>query len=424
MAWSWKNNLRVASFRGVPFHVESVSTEIGRRNVLHEYPFKDEPYLEDLGKSAGVYNVTGYVLQSLENNFDYFGMRDALMAALEEEGPGILVHPFFGELFVGLMGKARVDEHMQQGAGVARFQMVFVIAGAAVSPSGEVDYTVSVDNAVDAQLLANEESFIAKFQAFSDGLTQAVNDVNSAINMVRGTLYSVQAAVVSTISQVQTTIAGIYNTIDAIAAFPSQLVAAITATLETYVDLHDDASNNTLVNATLALTKYGEAPNSANVSKYGGALEPVPDTGTANSDQKIINRNAVIHTVRVGAILEAARITMRINYTSYNQAFAMMQKMVAEIDALLEYIGTSNDELYSALQEFKPLIVSGLLTKGASLPLIIDYEVPADVTPSLVIAYDLYEDTGREQEVIDRNPIAMIHPGFAPSGDILEVRNE
>jgi prophage DNA circulation protein len=301
---------------------------------------------------------------------------------------------------------------------------VFIIAGAAVSPTGEIDYLVAIDNAADAQLAANELSFAEKFVAFNDGLTQAVNDISSAVNMVRSTLYSIQSGIVSTISKVQTALTTIYNTISDVVNFPSQLAAAITSTLETYRTLFDDASNNTVVNATLNLTTYGELPNSSIASKYGGTLEEIPSTGTYNSDQKIANRNAIIHAVRVGAILEASRVAMRINYTSYNQAFAMMQKIVSAIDDVLLYIGTSNDQLYSDLQAFKPLIVSGLLTKGASLPLVIDYQVPTDVTPSLVIAHDLYEDLDREQEVIDRNSVAMIHPGFPPSGDTLEVRNE
>ena len=82
---SWKDNLREASFRDVPFFVESVSTEVGRRNVLYEYPFRDDPYIEDLGKAAGVYNVTGYVIQNADNDFDYFTERDNLIAALEAE---------------------------------------------------------------------------------------------------------------------------------------------------------------------------------------------------------------------------------------------------------------------------------------------------------------------------------------------------
>ena len=41
-----------ASFRGVPFEVSSGSLKGGRRTVVHEYPQRDKPYVEDLGKAA------------------------------------------------------------------------------------------------------------------------------------------------------------------------------------------------------------------------------------------------------------------------------------------------------------------------------------------------------------------------------------
>ena len=44
--------LREASFKGAPFHVEETGGQFGRRTVLHEYPFRDLPYGEDLGRSA------------------------------------------------------------------------------------------------------------------------------------------------------------------------------------------------------------------------------------------------------------------------------------------------------------------------------------------------------------------------------------
>lgn len=48
---TWKYRLQDASFRGVPFKVEEESAGTGRRVETHEYPNRDKPYTEDLGKS-------------------------------------------------------------------------------------------------------------------------------------------------------------------------------------------------------------------------------------------------------------------------------------------------------------------------------------------------------------------------------------
>src|SRR5262245_27796266 len=81
-----------ASFRGAPFLVESSERSGGRRVVVHEFPLRDEPFVEDLGKRGSVFRVDGYVIGD-----DYLTQRDALLAALEDEsGPGELVHPYHG----------------------------------------------------------------------------------------------------------------------------------------------------------------------------------------------------------------------------------------------------------------------------------------------------------------------------------------
>jgi prophage DNA circulation protein len=50
----WRDVLlsQPASFRGVIFHVETGGKSSGRRTVTHEYPKRDDPYAEDMGRVA------------------------------------------------------------------------------------------------------------------------------------------------------------------------------------------------------------------------------------------------------------------------------------------------------------------------------------------------------------------------------------
>ncbi|MFH1398751.1 MAG: DNA circularization N-terminal domain-containing protein, partial [Candidatus Woesearchaeota archaeon] len=77
-----------SSFRGAKFFFERSEASVGRRNVVHQYPYKDSPYIEDLGRDTDEFTVDGYVVQNEENNLDYFTERDALINALKEPGPG------------------------------------------------------------------------------------------------------------------------------------------------------------------------------------------------------------------------------------------------------------------------------------------------------------------------------------------------
>ena len=92
---SWREKLRPASFRGVPFFVDDTSTSTGRKIQLHEYPKRDLPYSEDLGKVSKSYAIRAFVVGE-----DCFEQRDALLDALEQEGSGTLVHPTLGTINV------------------------------------------------------------------------------------------------------------------------------------------------------------------------------------------------------------------------------------------------------------------------------------------------------------------------------------
>lgn len=92
-----------ASFKGVPFYVIAEElTRFGRRLVKHEYPNTSEQYVEDVGGFPADFSVSGFVIGS-----DAQDKFNALRNALNEQGAGLLVLPFFGEKTV-LAGECSV----------------------------------------------------------------------------------------------------------------------------------------------------------------------------------------------------------------------------------------------------------------------------------------------------------------------------
>ena len=93
---NWRNlHWMPASYNGARFHVEANSRESGRRIVEHEFPKKDFPYAEDMGRHAREFIVRAYCIAYQRDDDDLFTIdytvpRDALMNALEQEGPGVL----------------------------------------------------------------------------------------------------------------------------------------------------------------------------------------------------------------------------------------------------------------------------------------------------------------------------------------------
>jgi hypothetical protein len=142
----------------VPFFVDTASRSGGRRTVTHEFPFRDEPVLDDLGRAARVFTVEGYVLGN-----DYLRHRDALSSALEDTaGPGALVHPNYGNLRAICTGLT-VNESIADG-GMARFSIEFSEAPLqVVAPTEEPNLAGDVETSADAALAAVEDELVDDF---------------------------------------------------------------------------------------------------------------------------------------------------------------------------------------------------------------------------------------------------------------------
>jgi prophage DNA circulation protein len=145
----WRDELQPASFRGALFFIEAGSKESGRRIVVHEFPKRDIPYAEDMGRRALQFTVRGYCITfPIDANDpyrrDYRLVRDALILQLETEGSGVLQLPTM-KPFTVVCPQYRWTEEERLG-GFCVFDMTFVESG--TSPSGP---QTSTSNNLQAQ---------------------------------------------------------------------------------------------------------------------------------------------------------------------------------------------------------------------------------------------------------------------------------
>jgi prophage DNA circulation protein len=129
---AWRQSLKPASFRNVQFLVDISAQGGGRRGVLHEYPKRDTPYWEDMGRRARHHPVQGYLIGS-----NYLPQRDQLIAALDAAGNGMLVHPLLGAMVVGC-DHWTCQESRERG-GYCTFEMAFSEAGSPANASALTD---------------------------------------------------------------------------------------------------------------------------------------------------------------------------------------------------------------------------------------------------------------------------------------------
>lgn len=137
---AWRDELMPAHFDGCRFHVESGSRESGRRIVVHEFPKRDLPYSEDMGRSAIQFAVRGYCIvypRDAEANpgpdrplylRDYRIPRNILQDRLDAGGAGTLQLPTYRPVRV-VCQHYRMSEEEKFG-GYCVFDMQFVEVGA------------------------------------------------------------------------------------------------------------------------------------------------------------------------------------------------------------------------------------------------------------------------------------------------------
>ncbi len=176
---SWRDQLQSASFRDVPFYTRNTPGEIGRRVAVHEYPLRDDPYPEDLGRKARRYTVDAFVMGD-----NYMAQRDRIIKALEKFGPGMLVHPQYRRLRVQVLS-ARPNHSSREG-GMCRFSIQFVEAGKNQFPHQKTDTVSGVAQAAGKTITVLEETTeLTVLQKASFVMETACDWTNEGVDSLR-----------------------------------------------------------------------------------------------------------------------------------------------------------------------------------------------------------------------------------------------
>jgi len=148
------------------FEVLESTVEIGRRGVLHQYPYRDEPWFEDFGRKARKYQVTVLV-----HGEDHIDQQDALIQALESEGVGSLILPNHDPAAVWPTSVSIINQSSELS--ITELRLSFVEAGTFNRP-GDLQ---SISTFMDSRLFGSE-LIDSLFNATASRISEA-NDVEN-----------------------------------------------------------------------------------------------------------------------------------------------------------------------------------------------------------------------------------------------------
>lgn len=378
---SWRDRLGPASFRGVPFHVDTSDFSGGRRVVVHEFPARDMPVPEDLGRRAREFSIEAYVLGS-----EYHVARDRLLAALERPGPGELVHPYRGTIRA-VVGSFRVHESRADG-GMATFSIAFTEAPAdAAQPTASATTPAAAVAAVLAARVAAAEEFTDRYVpgSYLAGPEAALRSATIAIERALRTVAMETQARARFHRRVQRLKASAASLVHQ----PSDLLAEVTALLAD------------VTGPVLRAYAFDPGPR------------PPDTTPTRRAERACFD--ALHLLIQRSLLFRAADQLIARRFVSYDEAVTARDEVTDLIDAQEE---TAGDDVSLALLELRSALVRAVPGEESSLPRLVTVTPPVPL-PSIVLAHQLYGSTAYEPEIVARNRIR--HPGFLAGGKPVQV---
>lgn len=434
---SWKDRLLPASFRGVPFFVDVSEYETGRRLEVHNLSGPDEaPYVEDLGPDLDVFTITGYIIQPVAND-DYFEQRNNLIAAVKKFGTGKLIHPYYGVKIVAPVSRVRFTETISEG-GIARFSVSFADVREKKVPvrtsdnQSQVDDTADTANNYAADNFGNRYSTNGTFQeqttnVFGEILTSYMN----AMNSIQSLTTEITAQSISVVSQA---LVNIDNVIDSPCDVANTLLGAANQFknilgfgIETITGGIVGLCSSTVrgVQNYINPDALEEVFGTSGINAVTDVINSDPTSGGFVSDEQDDNVIALRDMSDVFLCSTVSQIAIRTSFDSQESLLFYMNKIANKISDVLDRVGEDedrdNNDIYTALEDIRNNLVKELLDRSTSLRKTVSYEVGSGVESALTLAYDLYEDIDRLEDITNRNRPAVVHPGFLPNGSNINV---
>jgi len=458
-------SLGSASFKGVQFFVDSIETEFGRRVAVHQFPYQNLPYSEDVGRLPRTFVVNAHVVDVIKFTTEdvketgplnkgvtarasigkrtvvgketlYEDQRDKLITAIEAGGKGKFIHPTMGEYEVVPLSCSVVFDNKQ--GSFESFRITFKEAGSREGLKGRQDTKGRVSDSARKQLDVSTKNFIENYETklnkpdWFDALLSG--DINSLFDSIRGSIG---------LGEKDTEGFGEYfdklnkaqNAVSALVNLPTELAIAYQTLLTEVNNVYTNPFTK-LENA-FNLFNFNTSQQLNSDSAFligGGAQKPVVDPGTGNivyvdvvrteNEQIAQGLREVLEDYQKEILLvNLADLIVTTSYESTAQAIEYKDRINDAFDEMILRQGDSSktgaNDAYLALVDLKSKLNSDLALRIEDLPNVREVEVKS-VKPVLVIAYNEYDDATRYVEIALRNSID--HNLRTPIGEIEVIK--
>lgn len=413
MDQTWRDQMLPASFRGISFLIPQASVPVGMKVQLHEFPQRDEPYAEQMGKQAQVHRLVCWIIGD-----DCFERRDKFMEAVQTPGAGELVHPWLGRMQVKA-GEAELTHDFKQG-GMAAFAVTFYPDIPLKFPTAKVNTQQQVVKASDSLLdsaLARYKSAMAKVDQARLGLARLRNSLSGVYTVIQQQFSTIIGAFTNLTGFVQS----LMNAPDSLSSLFSSYFSEFSVD-----DYLGDDSGSSYRNSVATATQQTEAVANINtVSDSGGVDAAAASQATANlvQDALLVQVALIISEMPVASQPVSTATVASVEQQAVQP---IVRPEVPVADDVIELRDNLNEAIFQAslkadpehymvLNTLRQTIVKHLTAVAESGVRLVEI-TPPETLSALVLAYRRFGDATRESEVVQRNRLR--HPGFVPARPI------
>ena len=445
---SWADALQTASWRGIPFGVSATTIRRGRRVAVHEYPYRDSVWVEDLGRGKREISFSAFLVGD-----DVIAQQQRVLDASELSGSGDLVHPALGKRTVALLGcecSMRADlgrvvevsfSFLETANGPifpdASSATQSILQGLAGLAGGDIASDFSAVKSALAYGSSVAGSVLATITSVANQVTSIVrNPISSLLSLsgLGGTAsygrfsFGYVDTAIQAVTRAVSTVSGLFGggtgsqASAAIAAATAsrsaalQAVAACVSAARTVSPQNTDTFAGSVQAMVAAVAGSSPAPQDQ-IRILGQVIAAAPAPTATSADGlgswMLQAQTATASLVRRTAVIAMAQAAASYQPTSYDDAAAVRATVVAALDAEITVAGDSGeDRSYQTLRTLRAAVSQDLTTRGASLAHVQTYTTPVSL-PSLVDAYAIYQDATQADALVAE--VDPIHPAFMPT---------
>lgn len=385
-------------FRDVQLRIDSASIDGGRKTAKKEFPNRDTQTIEDLGLRPRVYRLQIVVAPetSVSDGITrvrqgYFEYRDELIAALEQKGPGQLIHPLYGRIENIVATTFSLNEDFSD-FGRSRISVVFELnsdTGIPKQTNTELSNLIGNNTAITAAVNTDITENFGVLTKFKNNFGDAVDKVNAIIDAaVESTSFLGAAA--DEINQFNSDIGTLSANVNSLIIAPASLATSINNLFSNIDGLFGTAENT--AKAFIGLFGFGDNDE-----------DDISQT-TAGRIQRAQNRAVLNGAVNAQALGFAYTNTSQITFETVRDVEEAADELEVQYQRVV--ISGSSDEVIAAVTDMRVVVQQFFDEQKLTAKQIIT--VDTNRTSARLLSYQYYGESETADQIIDLNGITDV----------------